>query len=215
MSSGFPAVRFPFDIFSVLPPTFSHTVTEITKYCAAHVKDTSGNYGKSFDWKSFKYAIDRYDGEELVFDKYNNRNISPQESTLDSVTGTYADFLFQTFKPPIQREELTQSLLNTITDLRWAKENGWASFVPAEPGMKTDEPQSFWELRLFIMSPSPQLPSDFCAVLTTIKIGANLKDEADWYNLDRQTSKKFSYLATAMNLVVTKGFRANPSAELK
>lgn len=202
-------VQFPFDVISILSPTFSHTAVEVVKYCAAHLKDTAEQYDKSFDWKSFKYAVDRYDGDELVFDKYNNRNISPQESTIDNVAGTYADFLFQTFKPSIQREDLTESLLDTFTNLRWAKENGWASFVPPEAGTKTGEPQSFWELRMIIMSPSLQLPTDFHAVLTTMKLGANIKDEADWYNLDHRTQKKFSYLVTAMNLVVTKGFSSN------
>lgn len=205
-----------------MTPTFPPEVDEVVKFCSAHV-----NKG-SLDWISFKKALDKYDGDELVFDKYKNRSASPQEVTIKAIEEKFLDYLTEVFKPPVQRAELQEFVSQTLTQLEWAQEHGWATYFPptptTEPTQQTQQsflakltskppkavkdPRSSWEIRMILFTPSARIPTDFRALVTTFKLSANISDQEDWYDLKSDTVKKFSYDATGYDLVVSQGFKS-------
>lgn len=214
----------PFDLYSHLPATFSQEVKELVQFCSAHVKNGS------LDWTGFKKALDNYDGDELIFDKYNNRSIAQQEETIKAIEEKFLDYLIEVFKPRVDRADLEQFILQTLTQLEWAQGHGWVTYFPPEPTThptqqaqqslltkltsklskpgEEAEPRSSWEIRMIIFTPSARIPSDFRALLTTFKLSANIPDQAGWYGLKPDTVKKFSYDATAYDLVVSQGFKS-------
>jgi len=211
----------PFDLFSRLTPTFPPEVKEVVQFCSTHVKKGS------LDWVTFKKALDKYDGDELVFDKYNNRSTTPQEETTKVIEEKYLDYLTKVFKLPVERAELAEFVSQTITQLEWAQEHGWATYFPPEPTTQPTqetqqsfltklmskppkpgkEPRSSWEIRMIIFTPSARIPTDFRALVTTFKLSANIHNKEDWYDLKPDTVNKFSFDATGFDLVVSQGFK--------
>jgi hypothetical protein len=102
---------------------------------------------------------------------------------------------------------LTANITTTFTDLKVAKENGWADFSKSSSANN-----SSWQYRVLFAFPNPDLPTDFYSLVTTIKLEADIKEESSWWGLVSSSSRNFSAEITAMELVVTKGFKAPPPA---
>jgi len=213
------SVEFPFDLFSNLPTRLSHTAVEVVKFCATHI----GQKDKIFDNTSFRRAVNSYPGEDLVLGSgggpldFSN----PVELKTEDLAAKMADGVASSLQGSFTKEELTESLLDTLSNLQRAKENGWATFIPPkptpEPELKAkgeEEPQSSWEIRMLFMREknSPNAPDDFQATLGIVKVNAGIKDEAGWNELKGDGVNKFTYYINRTHLVVTKGFE-NPSNE--
>jgi hypothetical protein len=101
---------------------------------------------------------------------------------------------------------LTANVETTFTNLKVAKQNGWADFDQSSSGNN-----SSWQYRVLFAFPNPDLPNDFYSLVTTIKLEADIKEESSWWGLVSSSSRNFSAEITAMQLVVTKGFKAPPT----
>lgn len=184
---------------------------EVVKFCATHI----GQKDKIFDASSFKRALDRYEGDDLVLGSGGGRidYPTPNELQAEVLAVKLAEGVTSSLQGSFTKEALTENLIDTLSDLQRAKANGWATFVPPkpEPEQKAKgqaEPRSSWEIRMIFMIDNPKLPDDFRAVVAIIGFSANIKDEADWSELKGDAVKRFSYYINRTNLVVTKGFKS-------
>jgi hypothetical protein len=98
---------------------------------------------------------------------------------------------------------LTKSRIETtFTRLETAHREGFASFSKETTGHN-----SSWEYRIVFAFPNPGDDQDFYSLVTTIYLTADIADESAWWGIQSSTSHNFGAKVTAMQLVVTKGFK--------
>ncbi|KAH9950689.1 delta-endotoxin CytB [Amylocystis lapponica] len=190
-----------FDTFSKLPATLVPTSLQVMKFSGSYVKVEGDK--KAFDWSAFKAAIDAYKGDNLTFDKFKNTTIVSSEVRVKVMTDKIAKFLLDALSVVIDITELAATIEATFTNLKKAKENGWADFMKSN-----NEGNSSWEYRIAFTVPNHDLPTYFYSLVTTIKLVADIKEESSWWGLTSSTSKNFSATIDAMELVVEQGFKS-------
>jgi hypothetical protein len=193
----------PFDRYSKLPEALVPTSKQVMKFSGRYVKIDKDL--KWFDWKAFLAAINAYQGDELTFDNLKDNTINQQEATLDVMVDKIVKFLLNVLTialPGADVLALKAAIELTFTTLKAAKQIGFASFSKS-----SESHNSSWEYRLLFAVPNPDLKDDFYALVTTIKLSADIKEESSWWGLVSSSQKNFSANITAMQLVVTKGFK--------
>lgn len=157
---------------------------------------------KWFDWPEFKAAIDNYKGDDLTFDKFKNTTITRSEAKVTVIVDKIVKFLLDALSVSIDVKELAATIEATFTNLKQAKSNGWANWSTSNV-----ETNSSWEYRIAFAVPNPDLAEYFYTLVTTIKLEADIRDETGWFGLTSSSSKNFSTIIDAMELVVAKGFK--------
>ncbi|THU89956.1 volvatoxin A2 precursor [Dendrothele bispora CBS 962.96] len=199
MSDDTPAY---FNEFSKLPANLVTTSLQVMKFTGRFVKLQDP---KSFDWSGLQNAINAYKGDDLTFDKFKENTINQSEATVSTMVDKIVDFLRIVLSVVLNPQDvaaLRKNIETTFTDLKTAKDNGWADFSKSSSGQN-----SSWEYRVLFAFPNPDLPDFFYSLVTTIKLEANIKEESSWWGLQSSTSKNFSAAIDAMELVVMKGFK--------
>ena len=158
---------------------------------------------KSFDWKSFKAAIDDYDGVDLTFDKYKNQTINQSTSTVDTMVTKIAQFLIDALGAVIDQQELTATILATFTNLKVNSESGFADY-------SKDASNTSFTYRIVFAIANKNIPSDFYSLVTTIKLTADIHEKSGWFGLTHSSSQNFAAEIDALELVVSEGFKAPP-----
>ncbi|KAL0060785.1 hypothetical protein AAF712_012428 [Marasmius tenuissimus] len=175
-----------FDEFSRLPRPLVLTALQVTSF-AAHFLDL--NEPKSFQWPEFLRGINEYRGGDLTLDKFQSNSIHQQEATVSTMVERMVGFLRTVLSVALRQEDidaLHKSIELTFTDLKTAKEKGWADFS----GSSTSS-----QLVLAV------------SLVTTINLEANIREEHSWWGLTSSTRRNFSAKIDAMQLIVIKGFR--------
>ncbi|KAF9258010.1 delta-endotoxin CytB [Marasmius fiardii PR-910] len=189
-----------FDRFSKRLGDLDPTFLQVAKF-ASHSVDL--NEPKAFNWPKFQRSVSQYQGDDLLLEKFNNLDLSPQEQTVEDLITKIVDFLLSAFGVllmPVEIDALTQTIETTFTNLKDAKKNNWADF-------KQTGSNSSWEYRIHFAFPNPNLPDYFYTLVTTIKLGADVTDEDWWFKLTTETKGNFSVDSDAMRLIVKKGFK--------
>jgi hypothetical protein len=196
------------------------TSKQVMKFSGHYVKIDGDT--KSFDWKGFTSAVNNYTGDtqpllfrttvvncytgdELTFDKVQDNTINQQEATVKVMVDKITKFLSEALSVALSAkdiEALAANIETTFTNLKSASETGFASFHKSSSASN-----SSWEYRVLFAFPNEDLPTDFYSLVTTILLTANIKEESSWWGLVSSTSKNFGANITAMELVVSKGFR--------
>ncbi|KAK7032131.1 hypothetical protein VNI00_013305 [Paramarasmius palmivorus] len=203
-----------FDQFSKLPPNLVITAIEVTKFAAHYVNLEDP---KSFKWQEFLDGINSYPGklivpnslqikcDDLAMDKFQNNTINQQTATVQTMVDKIVDFLRVVLSVALSGADiaaLAKNIETTFTDLRTAKENGWADFSKS-----SSSNNSSWQYRVQFAFPNPDLPDYFYSLVTTIKLEADIKEESSWWGLESSTQKNFSAVIDAMQLIVSQGFK--------
>ncbi|KAJ8075933.1 hypothetical protein PM082_021565 [Marasmius tenuissimus] len=191
-----------FDEFSRLPRPLVLTALQVTSF-AAHFLDL--NEPKSFQWPEFLRGINEYRGGDLTLDKFQSNSIHQQEATVSTMVDRIVGFLRTVLSVALRQEDidaLHKSIELTFTDLKTAKEKGWADFS----GSSTSH-NSSWQYRVQFAFPNPHLEDFFYSLVTTINLEANIREEHSWWGLTSSTRRNFSAKIDAMQLIVIKGFR--------
>ncbi|KAI0827133.1 delta-endotoxin CytB [Trametes gibbosa] len=191
-----------FQPFSKLPAPLVPTSLQVMKYTGNFVKVT--NDKKAFDWAAFKNSVNAYKGDDLTFDKFKESTIARSDATVKVMVDKIVKFLLEALAVVIDAGELAATIEATFTNLKSAKSNGWADF-----NKSSTSSNSSWEYRIMFAVPNPDLADFFYSLVTTIKLEANIQEESSWWGLVSSSSKNFSAIIDAMELVVTKGFK-NP-----
>lgn len=92
---------------------------------------------------------------------------------------------------------LTSTIEATFTNLKEKSLNGSLDFSKS-----SDEYNSSCEYRIRFAFPNPDLPDYFHSLVTTIKLEADVSSESEWWVLVASSSKSFSSMIDAMELVV-------------
>ncbi|EPQ51531.1 delta-endotoxin CytB [Gloeophyllum trabeum ATCC 11539] len=178
---------------------------QVMKFSGRYVHLENGEEKKWFDWENFHKAINDYKGDDLTFDKFKSNKINQQTATVSTMVDKIVTFLRDALSVVLSAKDitaLTASITTTFTNLKEAKDNGWADFSKS-----SSAENSSWEYRVLFAFPNPDLPDFFYSLVTTIKLEADIKEESSWWGLQSSTSKNFSSAIDAMELVVMKGFR--------
>ncbi|KAK7028206.1 hypothetical protein VNI00_014896 [Paramarasmius palmivorus] len=192
-----------FDQFSKLPPNLVITAIEVTKF-AAHFVNLEEP--KSFQWQRFlDEGINKYPGNDLSMDKFQSNTINQQTATVQTMVDKIVDFLKVVLSVALGEQDiaaLAKNIETTFTDLKTAKDNGWADFSKS-----SSSHNSSWQYRVQFAFPNPDLPNFFYSLVTTIKLEADIQEESSWWGLQSSTRKNFSAAIDAMELIVLQGFK--------
>ncbi|KAK7028207.1 hypothetical protein VNI00_014897 [Paramarasmius palmivorus] len=116
------------------------------------------------------------------------------------------DFLSAVLSIPLSAVDiaaLAKVIMTTFTDLKTAKDNGWADYSSLAPTMN----RSSWQYRVQFAFPNPDLPECFYSLVTTIMLEADIEGEFSWWGLTGSTRRNFSAEIDVMQLIVMEGFR--------
>ncbi|KAH0591781.1 hypothetical protein MHUMG1_10480 [Metarhizium humberi] len=198
------ALAIKFDAFSKLPRDLVNTSKQVMKFAGAYVRVDAEGKIRSFDWKSFKTAVDNYEGDDLTFDKFKTITISRSENTVTTMVDKIVTFLAEALSFEMDEhsiKELATTIETTYTNLKEKSSKGFLDFS------KSDERHnSSWEYRIQFAFPNPDLPDNFYSLVTTILLEADVVNLEEWWGLVASSSKTFSATIDAMELVVEKGF---------
>nr|QJI08288.1 delta-endotoxin [Beauveria bassiana] len=192
-----------FDIFSKLPSNLVHTSSQVTKYAGDYLKlETEGKW---YDWTSFKQSLDQYKGDDITFDKYKEVTIDQHERTVKIMVDQIVKYLVDVLSVTPSATELkalNKTIQATFTTLKEKSSHGWLNFSST-----TDHHNSSWEYRIQFAFPNPDIPDYFYALITTIKLEADITDESEWWGLEFNTKKSFSAKIHSIELIVKEGFK--------
>ncbi|KAJ8077080.1 hypothetical protein PM082_001503 [Marasmius tenuissimus] len=192
-----------FDSQFQLPDQLISIAREVTSFAGHFVESREP---KAFKWTEFKNSVDEYPGDDLTFNKFKSSSIDRQEATVSDMAQKIVDALRLTISPNLTGENIValyKSLEKTSTSLDVAKTSGWADFSKSSSGS-----ESSWQYRVQFAFPNPDLPSYIYSLVTTIKLEADIKDEASWRGLQSDTKKNFSAEIEAIEFLVMKGFES-------
>ncbi|KAK7056956.1 hypothetical protein VNI00_002674 [Paramarasmius palmivorus] len=190
-----------FDQFSKLPPNLVRTAQEVNSFAAHFVKLGDP---KSFEWQKFlTEGINEYNGDDLVMDKFQSNTINQQDVTVEIMVDKMVAFLKYVLSVVLSEQDiaaLTKHIEATFTDLKTAKDNGWADFTKSSSSQS-----SSWEYRLQLAFPNPDLPDSFYILVTTVKLETDIQS---WVPpVTSSTRANFSATIDAVQLIVMEGFR--------
>ncbi|KAJ4491184.1 volvatoxin A2 precursor [Lentinula edodes] len=191
-----------FNQFSKLPNNLVMTSIQVMQF-SGHFVDLKEP--KQFHWDEFLASINSYKGDDLTFDKYQNNTINQQTATVSVMVGKIVDFLSVVLSVALSEKDidaLTKNIQTTFTNLKEAKDHGWADFSTSSTSSN-----SSWEYRVLFAFPNPDLPDFFYSLVTTIKLEADINEETSWWGLENNTEKNFSATIDGMELVVMQGFK--------
>lgn len=191
-----------------------------------------------FDWKAFKDDIDDYEESDLMFDKYKTLTLDQQPTKVSDLATTIAGFFKGVLPIEKTTEELESIFGGALLDWKDKNAKGFAGFAlekpkPVDPSTqgssnssgggllkslwggggkpkpKPVEPvNSSYTYRIVFQIKNPRIESDFYSLVATVKIIADLEKEQDWWKLESTSEKDFGVDITAMELVVTSGFKS-------
>ncbi|GAW06465.1 volvatoxin A2 precursor [Lentinula edodes] len=173
-----------FNQFSKLPENLVTTAIQVLQF-SAHFVDLKEP--KTFHWDQFLDGINNYKGDDLTFDKYQNNTINQQSATVSIMVDKIVDFLRVVLSVALSEEDisaLSKNIETTFTNLKEAKDNGWADFSTS-----SSSSNSSWEYRVLFAFPNPDLPNFFYSLVTTIKLEADIQEESSWWGLESRLQR--------------------------
>lgn len=154
-----------------------------------------------FNWTDFKQAIDDYPDADLTFDKFKNTTINQSVATVETMVQKIAKFLLDTMSAVISEKDLKETIEATFTDLKKKSDEGFGYY-------KSEGSNSSFTYRIIFSIPNQKIHTDFYSLVTTITLKADISDKSSWFGLNKSSSKNFSAEISALELVVTEGFKA-------
>ncbi|KAF8598886.1 delta-endotoxin CytB [Ceratobasidium sp. AG-I] len=188
-----------FSVFHDLPENLIPASNEVREFAKSFLDRDSSK----FDRSKFKRAVDNYDGDDLIINKYQNSTIHGGTSTVTQLVDKIVAFLQQALGIQVDMTKLAGTMEETLLHLKEASDKGSATFAPTEEPGKTS-----YSYRLLISFRQGGLPTDFYATVTTITIKADIVEEKEWNSLQKTTKKDFSAAIDGLQLVVGETFKA-------
>ncbi|CAE6417587.1 unnamed protein product [Rhizoctonia solani] len=193
-----------FDVVSTLPQDFKEAAGQLVNFFSPHVNEISSGV-KQLNWASLKDSVDDYPGIELVIAGFSVPGAAT--TTFKDLPDYCAAALRDPLSVPIP-SDLSSTLSRSFSDLRYAKQAGWADFKQRE-----STAQYGWEYRVLAMVPNPSVAEDFIALLATIQLDSpKISDESGWYEANQLYSTDISVNPVMMKLAVNKDFKAPATA---
>ncbi|KAG8717640.1 hypothetical protein FRC09_013970 [Ceratobasidium sp. 395] len=194
-------IGIKFDSYETLPEHLINTSKQVITFSNYYLNIQSPRY----DWKGFQDAIAHQEPEKISFDKFDDITIHQDQSTVHTMVGKICRCLLEVFG--VVMEEITlQALIEaTFTNLKTASQGGFAFFNTESRASNTS-----FTYRVVFAFPNPEVPSEFFALVNTIKLTANIDDEVGWWGLRSATSRDFAAQVSGVRLVVNHGFIAPP-----
>lgn len=183
-----------------LPGELVPASLQVMKFSSQHLTVDGAN---SFvDWSGFSKAIKEYKGSDLALDRYEHTSINQQEQTVDTMVQSIVSYFADAFSASYEEKVLKAIITATFCNLKQKKSEGdFLSF-----GKTGGSNNQAFQYRLVFAVPMENSPSYFYALVTTIKVTADITEESSWWGLSSSTTKNFGVDIDAMELVVQKGY---------
>ncbi|CAE7140074.1 unnamed protein product [Rhizoctonia solani] len=195
-----------FNLISTLPQDFKGATGHLVNFFSAHVNELPTG-AKQLNWASLKDSVDNYPGIELVIEGFSAPSATTR--TFKDLPDYCATALREPLSVPISSSDLSSVLSASFSDLKYAKQAGWADFKQRESTARYG-----WEYRILTMVPNPSLSEDFVALLSTIHLDSpNIPNEPVWYEANQLYSTDVSVKSVSMKLAVNKEFQVPTTCE--
>ncbi|KAF8688573.1 hypothetical protein RHS03_09457, partial [Rhizoctonia solani] len=188
-----------FDQYGTLPGNLVDPAKQVLKFSGYFLNGDT----QQLDWVGLKDAIDNRPDTDLVIEQYDNNQLAQQSTSLQNVAEKTADFLGKVGSASFDKYMFSEVLQTGFTSLEEKEDSGFAHYE--EEGDK-----SAFTYRLVFVTPNPDIPSDFYALVVTHKLIADITEKSDWFGLGPDSTQNFSAEVNAMKLACTENFVAGP-----
>jgi len=201
-----------FEFKSHLPENFRPTYSQFEHFAGHYVKSSGGRQDvdpATFDWASFKNAVDGQNPQELVVDTYINRNLPLQND--DASVPKMVDKVMQMLpsllpENAVKLPKLKEQLEKTIHDLDGVLHGEEDPNSRSSTGVVADR-HEFREYRALIGLGDEDSKEYLSSDLLTIKVNAHYKKETTWGGLGRpKITKELTAIVNRMHVLVAQPF---------
>lgn len=155
------------------------------------------------DWPGLSKAVKDYKGDDLALDRYEHASINQKEQTVDKLVKSIVKYLSGAFSASYEEDALHAIIEATFTNLKEKKtESDFLSF-----GKTGGESNSAFQYRVIFAAPMENSTSYFYALVTTIKITADVSNESIFWGLKKTSTTNFGADIDGMELIVQKDYR--------
>ncbi|KAG9092243.1 hypothetical protein FRC06_000183 [Ceratobasidium sp. 370] len=184
-----------FHQYGSLPPQLQTPAKRVMKF----VQYFLGEEG-SFDWEAFKNAVGNLPGTQVVLEAYERNNIVQSKVAVTKMVDKITEALLQVSSfQETDRSALKTLVKNTFTNIQTSKESEFGHW-------SSEGNNRAFTYRIMFAVPNRLVEADFYALIGTIKLEANIREEFEWSKLKRSSKKHFSAQIDTARLACTKDF---------
>ncbi|CUA74235.1 hypothetical protein RSOLAG22IIIB_05464 [Rhizoctonia solani] len=188
-----------FDEYGTLPGQLIDPAKQVMKFTGYFLDVQS----QRFNWSAYKDAIDARPDTNLVIEQYENNTIAQQDNTVEIMVDKIGDFLKRIAGAVFDRDAMVERVTNAFTSLKEQEENGFAWYE--KKGNNTS-----FTYRILFAVPNEHIKEDFYALVSTIKLEADILDKSTWFGLVKTSRHNFSAEVDTMKLACNENFQAGP-----
>ncbi|KDN44021.1 hypothetical protein RSAG8_05753, partial [Rhizoctonia solani AG-8 WAC10335] len=201
-----PSQKF-FDVISTTQNCES-IAGQLTQLASLHV-NPSPSGTKTFDWTSFKQAIDERPEVDVTIAAFEVPFSG--KTAFRTLPSHCASIIIRPLAMPITDADLSPVLEKSLNDLKCAKESGWADFGKLSLGEPPKcLPLYGWEYRVLILAEDPTGGTkDLAGMVVGVNVSSpKLQKEEDWYPEPKGGSdQEVTLKLTLMKLDIEPGFK--------
>ncbi|KDN42554.1 hypothetical protein RSAG8_06697, partial [Rhizoctonia solani AG-8 WAC10335] len=194
-----------FDEYGALPGHLQNPAKQVMKFTGFFLIVES----QQFNWAAYKAAIDNRPDVNLVIEAYESNKIVQQTNTVSTMVDKIADLLWKVASSGFDKDAMTERVSNAFTSLETQENSGFASWSTESSGSNTA-----FTYRVLFAVPNKHVDTDFYALVTTIKLVADIYDKSTWWGLSKTSRHNFSAQVDTIRLACSKDFIAGPRPTL-
>ncbi|CUA67908.1 hypothetical protein RSOLAG22IIIB_07594 [Rhizoctonia solani] len=190
-----------FDEYGTLPGHLVNTAKEVMKFTGYFLIVQL----QQFDWTKYKAAIDSRPDYSLIIEGYESQSIVQQNNTVSTMIDKIGTVLYIAAgsEAGYDRDAMTERVKLAFTSLKIQESSGFAYWERIGSN-------SAFTYRIIFTIPNRYVHTDFYALVTTVKLTADIYEKSAWFGLSRESRQNFSARVDAMRLACSKDFVAGP-----
>ncbi|CCO36313.1 hypothetical protein RSOLAG1IB_11037 [Rhizoctonia solani AG-1 IB] len=187
-----------FDEYGTLPGNLVNPAKQVKQFSDYFVDPES----QQFRWQEFKDSIDNRPDTDMVIEQYDNNTIVQQDVALEEVIEKVGDLLGKIAGAFFDKDAIIETLVNSFTGLKEKEDSGVAHYDEQGGG-------TAFTYRVLFKVPNEHIPTDFYALVSTVKLAAaDIDSKESWFGLVKDSRQGFSAEVEAMKLACNENFQA-------
>ncbi|CCO34669.1 hypothetical protein BN14_08774 [Rhizoctonia solani AG-1 IB] len=189
-----------FDEYGSLPGHLVNPAKQVMKFTGYFLDVQT----QRFNWSAYKDSIDNRPDTDMVIEQYEDNSIAQQDVSLEVMVDKVGDVLRRVGGVEFDKHAMTEKITDSFTGLQEKEDSGFAHYDKQGGG-------TAFTYRVMFAVPNPHIPSDFYALVSTVKLMAtDINSKEAWFGLDKNSRQNFSAEVDAMKLVCNEDFIAGP-----
>ncbi|KAK7041643.1 hypothetical protein VNI00_009249 [Paramarasmius palmivorus] len=166
----------PFDTCAKLTPELFLAQIQLNKFAGQYLTSISGD--QTFDKDGFLSAVRKYPFSDLTILPVPENPSQPPSGNnpVSQMCNNIVYFMRDEIGIPIDADAMYATVSNAFTNLKWATEQGFASFSSSSSGSN-----SAFEYRVMFSAPVDE--ETFISFVCTILLEADIRTEEEWWGL--------------------------------